>query len=102
MRLAGHRVAPSIPIDAIVMGTRGAVQGLDVQLHRALSDTNPDLAVVNFQSFATQVETNFTQQGMIAKLTSLFGILALVLASIGLYGVVAYSVERRTSEIGIR
>ncbi|HEY6349051.1 MAG TPA: ABC transporter permease [Candidatus Angelobacter sp.] len=89
-------------LNAIVVKTRGEMQGLDVQLRQALSQINPDLAVVNFQSFAAQVDTNFTQQAMIAKLTSLFGILAMVLASIGLYGVVAYSVERRTSEIGIR
>jgi putative ABC transport system permease protein len=89
-------------LDAIEIKTRGEVSGLDVQLRRALSQINPDLAVVDFQSFATQVNTNFTQQAMIAKLTSLFGILALVLASIGLYGVTAYLVELRTSEIGIR
>ena len=63
---------------------------------------NPDLAVIDFLTFAKQVDGNFTQQAMIAKLTSLFGFLALVLASIGLYGVTAYSVERRTNEIGIR
>ena len=53
-------------------------------------------------SFAAQVDGNFAQQEMLAKLTSLFGLLALALASVGLYGVTAYSVERRTSEIGIR
>jgi ABC-type antimicrobial peptide transport system permease subunit len=58
--------------------------------------------VIDFVSFADQVEQNFSQQAMIAKLTSLFGFLALALASVGLYGVTAYSVERRTSEIGIR
>jgi predicted permease len=89
-------------LNAIEIRTRGKVAGLEVQLRRALSQINPDLAVIDFQSFAAQVNANFTQQAMIAKLTSFFGILALVLASIGLYGVTAYSVERRTSEIGIR
>jgi ABC-type antimicrobial peptide transport system permease subunit len=63
---------------------------------------NPNLAVIDFMPFAAQVEQNFAQHTMLAKLTSLFGLLALALASVGLYGVTAYSVERRTSEIGIR
>jgi predicted permease len=89
-------------LSSIEILTRGQVPGLEQQLRRAASQINPDLAVIDFQSFADQVQGNFTQQTMIAKLTSLFGLLALVLASIGLYGVTAYSVERRTSEIGIR
>jgi len=89
-------------LDAIEIETRGVVPGLEVQVGRAVSQINPDLAVINFQTFAEQVSANFTQQAMIAKLTSFFGILALILASVGLYGVTAYSVERRTNEIGIR
>jgi predicted permease len=89
-------------LNAIEIQTRGEISGLEVQLRRVLSQINPDLAVVDFQSFASQVKANFTQQAMIAKLTSFFGMLALILASIGLYGVTSYSVERRTSEIGIR
>jgi predicted permease len=89
-------------LNAIEIETRGELAGLEVQVRRALSQVNPDLAVVDFQSFASQVKVNFMQQEMIAKLISFFGFLALVLASIGLYGVTSYSVERRTSEIGIR
>jgi predicted permease len=89
-------------LDAIEMKTLANVPGLEVQVRRTLSQINPDLAVIDFQSFARQVDANFTQAAMIAKLTSLFGILALVLASVGLYGITSYSVERRTSEIGIR
>ncbi|MBZ5654537.1 MAG: ABC transporter permease [Acidobacteriia bacterium] len=89
-------------LNAIVLMTQGNVPGLEPQVRRALAQVNPDLAVIDFMSFATQVDGNFAQQAMLAKLTSLFGLLALVLASVGLYGVTAYSVERRTSEIGIR
>jgi putative ABC transport system permease protein len=89
-------------LKAIVLMTQGNVPGLEPQVRHALAQVNPDLAVIDFMTFAAQVDGNFTQQAMLAKLTSLFGLLALVLASVGLYGVTAYSVERRTSEIGIR
>jgi putative ABC transport system permease protein len=89
-------------LNAVELKTLGKLPGLEPQVRRALADVNPDLAVIDFMTFAAQVDSNFSQQAMIAKLTSLFGFLALILASIGLYGVTAYSVERRTNEIGIR
>ena len=89
-------------LNAIEIQTRGEISGMEVQIRRVVAQINADLAVVDFQSFGNQVKANFTQQAMIVKLTSFFGILALILASIGLYGVTSYSVERRTSEIGIR
>jgi predicted permease len=89
-------------LHAIELKTLGIVPGLEPQVRRALAQVNPDLAVIDFTSFRDQVEQNFSQQEMIAKLTSLFGGLALVPASVGLYGVTAYWVERRTREIGVR
>jgi putative ABC transport system permease protein len=89
-------------LNAVELKTAGSVAGLEAQVRRALAQLNPDLTVIDFVPFAEQVKSNFAQAEMIVTLTSLFGFLALILASIGLYGVTAYSVERRTSEIGIR
>jgi ABC-type antimicrobial peptide transport system permease subunit len=57
---------------------------------------------VKFQTFDEQIADRFTEDRMIARLTTLFGALALLLATIGLYGVTAWTVARQTSEIGIR
>jgi len=58
--------------------------------------------VVKFQTFSDQIADRFSDDRMLASLTVLFGGLALLLAMVGLYGITAYTVERRTSEIGIR
>ena len=69
---------------------------------RTLASVDPNLAIVRMQTLSDQVAKTFSQQRLISRLTSLFGILALVLASIGIYGVTAYNLASRTSEIGMR
>jgi ABC-type antimicrobial peptide transport system permease subunit len=71
-------------------------------VRRTLQNINPNLTVLDLQSLDYQVAGNFNQERLIARLTMMFGVLALVLASVGLYGITSYQVARRTSEIGLR
>ena len=77
---------------------------LDVEAlaRQTLASIDPNLTVIRFSPYDAEIAGNFNQDRLLARLTSLFGILALILASVGLYGVLSYFVVQRTSEIGIR
>ena len=87
---------------AIVIQTSRPIAGFEKIVGATLASINPNLTIVKFQTFQQQIQDRFIEERLIARLTSLFGLLALLLAAIGLYGVTSYTVVRRTPEIGIR
>ncbi|QNI38385.1 ABC transporter permease [Edaphobacter sp. 4G125] len=92
----------SLYAGAIMLQTKGQVDGLESQIRRTLANIDPNLTITRYETFAEQIHGQFNQERLIARLTLMFGLLALILASVGLYGVTAYSVARRTPEIGVR
>ena len=86
----------------IVIWTTGDSRRLEAQVRMALGDVDPDLFLYDVRPYSEVIHADFAEQNMIASLTFLFGVIGLVLAAVGLYGVTAYGVEQRTSEIGIR
>ncbi|MDR3726316.1 MAG: ABC transporter permease [Terracidiphilus sp.] len=94
--------ASSMFMNAMILDFNTPQPNVDALIRRTLAGIDPNLTVMDLRSMDAQVAGNFTQERLIAQLTSLFGVLALILASVGLYGVMSYFVARRTSEIGIR
>jgi predicted permease len=89
-------------VRSIQLLVRGKTLNLEPQLRKALADIDPNLTIIRVQSMNEQVASNFDQQRMVAQLAGTFGLIAMLLAAIGLYGLTAYTVTCRTSEIGVR
>ena len=94
--------ARSMLFRALVIQASTDMGTLEPAIRRALSAVDPDLQVIRVLPLGDQVSSNFRIERLMSRLTSVYGLLALVVAAIGLYGVTAFSVAQRTREIGVR
>jgi predicted permease len=89
-------------VGGALLVTRSGPGALEPVLRKIVAEVDPNLTVENVRTLKQQVALEFDQQRAVAGLAGLFGMVALILAAVGLYGVTAYTVARRTNEIGLR
>ena len=92
---------PSRP-NNLAVRVSGDVSGAVASVRAALQRAEPGLVLDNVGTMALQIDRNILRERLVAYLAAAFGVLALLLGCIGLYGVLSYSVARRTQEFGVR
>jgi ABC-type antimicrobial peptide transport system permease subunit len=89
-------------IDGIQLRVPGRVSVVRSDVERAISDIDPNLTILRIRPLDSYVDLQLNSPRLLARLTVLYGGLALLLACVGLYGVTAYTVTRRTRDLGVR
>jgi predicted permease len=96
------RSAGALFLHDIVIAAKPGANVSAPSVLEAMASVDPNMPVISIRTLREQVASQFTQPWLIARLISFFGILSLLLAAIGLYGVTAYNAGCRTGEIGVR
>jgi predicted permease len=90
------------PIDGLLIRTRGSAHAFQAEVQRVLQSAEPGLPFVRVESLLDMVQPQWRSWQLGAAMLTVFGVLALAIASLGLYAVTSYTVTQRTREIGVR